>query len=202
MTGQQKGKLPKGFDSIFRELNRFFKPACPTDKLAADIQNKNMEWIKSLTGLCLITYYEAAVAEFTEQLKSGDLTDSNFKEAQHLATTWARKNFKNKLNETTLIEFRKICIGARLTQHDLCAQSSSGNRRASNSISKLPVPERSPAKPVEIAPKRATTTVPTATTSPGSHSPMQTRRILFEPWKSEKGKKMDFAYTFGPYSIH
>ena len=60
MTGQQKGKLTKGFDSKLRELNRFFKPACPTDKLAADIQNKNMEWIKSVTGV-LISHYEAAV---------------------------------------------------------------------------------------------------------------------------------------------
>ena len=202
MTVQQKGKLTKGFDSKFRELNRFLKPACPSDKLAADISAANMGWIKSVTGV-LISHYEGAVAKFSEQLKSCDLIDSKFKEAQDLATTWARKNFRKKLNESTLTEFRKICIGSRMTQEDMaCAQSSSGNKRAPNSVSKLPVPDpgKSPAKRAEIAPQKQSQSAPAAR-KPVSHSPGQSQRKLFKPWRSEKGAKWTFPELSAPTLI-
>ena len=105
---QQKGKLTRGFQAKVRDLKSFLKPACPTDKLAADLDSAHNAWVSSVTAI-LTQHYKDELAKYSELVKSSTLPLSEFERAQTLAISWGRKNFRSKLSAQTLAEFQDIC---------------------------------------------------------------------------------------------
>ena len=105
---QQKGKLTRGFQAKLRDLKTFLKPACPTDKLAADLDLAHNAWVSSVTGI-LTQHYKDELAKYSVLVKSSTLPLSEFERAQTLAISWGRKNFRSKLSAQTLAEFQDIC---------------------------------------------------------------------------------------------
>ena len=105
---QLEGKLTRGFQAKLRELRRFLKPACPTDKLAAELDLAHDGWVKGVTET-LTHHYLEELDKYKALVKSSPLCVSDFERAKSLAIGWARRNFRTKLAASNLAEFHGIC---------------------------------------------------------------------------------------------
>ena len=65
-------------------------------------------WLQDVTE-SLVSHYRERIDAFKRQLSTFRLNVSDSEIAQHLVGRWARKNFRSKLKDATLVEFRSIC---------------------------------------------------------------------------------------------
>ena len=207
--GQLNGQLTKGFMAKLEDLTRFPRPACPTDKLAAEFKIVGVEWVKGVTGV-LITHYTSQIAELSRLILASTLAKADFVRAQHLAESWARKRFRSKLSDKTLSEFHGICQdfnGAPAKYSDAvrsCPRSDQGGVKATTSGLGTPVsskrkvsnsPTGSPNSQVSPPQKRAKCVSPGGSVLPPrrpSVSKTQSRvgsspKANFQPWRPDKG---------------
>ena len=206
---QQEGKLTKGFQAKLSELNRWLKPACSTSKLKQELEIAHGLWVTGVTE-ALITHYKERIAEFTKHLKSCSLNFQDFEKAQDLATSWARKNFRKKLTDKTLAEFRKICKDSMMRTAPNARRSSSSSvptaapkpstsglgtstpnkRKMANSPAKSPNSQVSPPKKLAKMASPRANSVPMGTcASDQMKAPISTPKASYKPWVADRGQQ-------------
>ena len=107
-NNQLNGTVTKSFEAKLSDLNKFVKPACPTASLAQQIDLINSRWLQDITE-SLVAHFRERIDNFKRQLSTFRLDLSDCEKAQTLAEKWARRNFRSKLKDCTLVEFRSIC---------------------------------------------------------------------------------------------
>ena len=162
-----------------------------------------MLWVTGVTET-LITHYKERIAEFTRQLKSCNLSIQDFEKAQDLATSWARKNFRKKLTDKTLAEFRKLCKDSmmRTAPNNKSSSSSSVPTAAPNPSTsglgtstpnkrKMPnSPAKSPNSQVSPPKKSAKIASPKGTCASGPiKAPISTPKASYKPWVADRGQQ-------------
>ena len=108
-NNQLNGAESKIFEGKLTELNRFVKPACLTASLAQDIELMiHSMWLQDVTE-SLVSRFRERLDAFKLQLSTFQLNVSVSEKAQNLAEKWARQNFRSKLKDATLVDFRSTC---------------------------------------------------------------------------------------------
>ena len=107
MVFQLNGTVAKSFDAKLSDLNKFIKPACPTASLAQQIDLINSRWLHDIIE-SLVAHFSERIDNFKRQLSTFRLDLSDCEKAQTLAEKLVHRNFRSKLKDCTLVEFRSI----------------------------------------------------------------------------------------------
>ena len=105
LAGQMEGNLTKSFRKKVQDLNQFFKPPAPTKNLMEALWHQNSLWMKNQTSI-LLGHYGDKIEECKKSISGFQSSKVDFDRAQHLAISWAQKNFRKKLKNETLNQFR------------------------------------------------------------------------------------------------
>ena len=108
VNNQLNGTVTKSFEAKLSDFNKFVKPACPTASLAQQIDLINSRWPQDITE-SLVAHFRERIDNFKRQLSTFRLDLSDCEKAQTLAEKWPRRNFRSKLKDCTLVEYRSIC---------------------------------------------------------------------------------------------
>lgn len=107
---QVSGQFGKAFHLKINELNRFVKPACTNPLVQQAIQNVNLRWASEI--------YKALARHYADSLKKLNdtaqqlLLDHNLdlERAKQIALSWAQRNYKKKLDKSTVDNFKTIVL--------------------------------------------------------------------------------------------
>lgn len=101
---QAEGKLPKAFEKKVSGLNKFVRPARPSDSVRSKIQKENTSWAMNL-GRIMRNHYSATLNSVISGLRGLNPTRETFLDARLTAIRWATKNYGKKLKDSTLDHF-------------------------------------------------------------------------------------------------
>jgi hypothetical protein len=105
---QQLGQFGKAFQSKVKELNSFIRPAHSGPEVQAKIFQINSSWAYEITST-LVKHYSDTL-EALRQKAQRLLADQNLdiQKAKQIAISWAHRNFRKKLKNTTLDMFNNL----------------------------------------------------------------------------------------------
>ena len=138
---QQLGQFGKAFQSKIKELNSFIRPAHFGPQVQAKIFQINTSWAYEITGT-LVKHYSDSL-EALRQTAQRLLADQNLdiQKAKQIAISWAHRNFRKKLKNTTLDMFNNLF-------QELV---NSGPRTSTNPVENRPHGTGQPKKPPLVA---------------------------------------------------
>ena len=151
---QAEGVVTKAFRSKLSELNNFIRPAQSNSNLIKQINQVNKQWTHSISET-LSKHYEERLETLKKQLEALQFSTYNLEQAKSVALRWARKNFRSKLQNETILAFQSILNTFR-------QQKSPSHQNSSNSF--LSAPALSP--PCTSNPTAIPSTPLTSSSSP------------------------------------
>ena len=101
-------ELPPALQRKKAEMDRFWKPSSSNvkiqDKFRALSQTYMVESLDSMK-----THYEETADDLAHKLKLDSLSLDDFEKARNIATGWAKKNYRKKLSNETLVKLNTLC---------------------------------------------------------------------------------------------
>ena len=178
------GQYPPALLKKKEELDRFWKPSSSTDEVQAKFRDLSKTYMDGAINI-MKDHYKTTSTDLASKLKLNTLDKDSFSKAKNIATTWAKKNYRQKLSENTLKEFDKQCdeINNQKTRETTPLASTSNQPSTEHKADK-----RAPVKPsvshvntplasnLSETPKRKReTTPPNSPSSPsGEHGELET----------------------------
>lgn len=98
------GQHTTAFINKVKDLNNFVRPACSNANVKASIERVNESWAREI-GRTLLEHYRVTSFELkhtAERLISSGLDGLK---AKNIATSWAQRNYRKKLNKTVMDQF-------------------------------------------------------------------------------------------------
>ena len=107
---QVTGQFGKAFHLKINELNRFVKPARTNPSVQQAIQNVNLRWASEI-GKTLARHYADSLTKLKDTAQQL-LLDHNLdiERAKQIALSWAQRNYKKKLDKSTVDNFKTIVL--------------------------------------------------------------------------------------------
>ena len=93
------GDLPPAFERKVTHLNKFVKPARPTDNVRAEIGNANISWAENV-GKIMMTHYDSTLASLLKATGKLTLKKEDFYSAKLTAIQWGKRKFGRKFRFT------------------------------------------------------------------------------------------------------
>ena len=130
---QAEGVLTKAFRSKLAELNNFIRPAQSNSNLVKQVNQVNKQWTHSISET-LSKHYEEQLETLKNQLEALKFSANTLEQAKTVALRWARKNFRSKLQNETILAFESILNTFR-QQKSPSHQSSSNSSLSAPALS-------------------------------------------------------------------
>lgn len=102
---KRNGNFGKAFSSKLDELNSFVKPAFSNPIIKQAIQSLNLGWVMAMNE-ALTGHYASSLEELKVTARQLPLETLDFSKAQQIAIGWAQRNFRKKLKQASLDQFR------------------------------------------------------------------------------------------------
>ena len=151
LKSQSDGHFGKAFRLKVNELNKFVKAGNSTPKVKQDIERVNERWAAEISKT-LFKHYTDQLSKFTEtahNLIFGHTLDHE--RAKQIALSWAQRNYKKKLDKSTVTRFKTtlndICSTDPLVPAPQGGASPNGNGTRVTGASNLPFRPPPPAVP-------------------------------------------------------
>ena len=87
---QMSGNLPQAFQRKVTQLNKFVKPARPTDNVRAEIANANSAWAENM-GKIMMSHYDCTLASLLKATGKLALNKEDFHSAKLTAIQWGKR---------------------------------------------------------------------------------------------------------------
>lgn len=128
VTTKIKDNTPTGFRKMAQFLIDTIKPAAPSKKTEELLEGNARNWLHN-TQLILEEHYEAHAHEVLSELKERT-NQADWRQAFEVASNWARKNFRERLNEEVLEKVEALYVVQMNTE----AQTHTGTNRQTETV--------------------------------------------------------------------
>ena len=102
-----KNQLPPALGRKKNELDRFWKPSGANEKFQEKIKEISFKYMEAGINL-MRSHYDDISKEIEQKLDASTLSADQFEKAKNISKSWAKKNFKKKLNNQTLEKLDKL----------------------------------------------------------------------------------------------
>ena len=185
--------LPPALQRKKDELDRFWKPSSSNENVQAKFQSLSKSYMDAGIQTMKDHYLETS-SILESKLKTSTLDAEGFAKAKGIAASWAKKNYRKKLSDTTLANFHKLCnqIAAQKDAPDNTKSEMPQENLASTS-SKPPSDEHRSEAPATPAAGTSQGTNPkvsalSANSTPQTHTPTKRKRADDSPPSSPSGE--------------
>lgn len=105
---QSDGQFGKAFRLKVNELDRFVKPACSNQEVKQAVQNVNKRWAVEISK-ALSKHYTDNLSKFKETAHNLIFRHTlDHERAKQIAVSWAHRNYRKKLDKSTVALFKNI----------------------------------------------------------------------------------------------
>ncbi len=108
VTTKIKDNTPTGFRKMTQFLIDTIKPAAPSKKTEELLEGNARNWLHN-TQLILEEHYETHIHEILSELEERT-NQADWRQAFEVASNWARKNFRERLNEEVLEKVEALYV--------------------------------------------------------------------------------------------
>ena len=143
-------ELPPALQRKKAEMDRFWKPSSSNvkiqDRFRALSQTYMVDSLDSMKN-----HYEETTVDLAGKLKLHSLSLDDFEKARNIACGWAKKNYRRKLSNETLVKLNTLCeeIANKMTESSGSQKSSSQSKNlAPSKRSREVTPPSSPSNPL------------------------------------------------------
>lgn len=128
VTTKIKDNTPTGFRKMAQFLIDTIKPAAPSKRTEELLEGNARNWLHN-TQLILEEHYETHTHEVLSELKERT-NQADWRQAFEVASNWARKNFRERLNEEVLEKVEALYVVQMNTE----AQTHTGTNRQTDTV--------------------------------------------------------------------